>query len=99
MELAYQIKRPDLAIEAAKAANQKNMLMASGGFPVPCRSEFPVAHSFPPAFPLDTDHLSAALAAFNQRVGVKLRFDQLSNDEMRWVIQKAQQLSAARFGA
>jgi soluble lytic murein transglycosylase len=34
MELAYQIHRPDYAIEAAKAANQKNMLMASGGFPV-----------------------------------------------------------------
>ncbi len=34
MELAYQIRRPDYAIEAAKAANQKNMLMASGGFPV-----------------------------------------------------------------
>ena len=33
-ELAYQIKRPDLAIEAAKAANQKNMLLAAGGFPV-----------------------------------------------------------------
>lgn len=33
-ELAYQINRPDMAIEAAKAANQKNMLMASGGFPV-----------------------------------------------------------------
>ncbi|MDX2027121.1 MAG: lytic transglycosylase domain-containing protein [Alphaproteobacteria bacterium] len=34
MELAYQIKRPDLAIEAAKAANQKNMLIEAGGFPV-----------------------------------------------------------------
>ncbi|MGE3622360.1 MAG: transglycosylase SLT domain-containing protein [Bdellovibrionales bacterium] len=33
-ELAYQIKRPDLAIEAAKAANQKNILLAAGGFPV-----------------------------------------------------------------
>jgi len=33
-ELAYQIKRPDLAIEAAKAANQKNMLVAAGGFPL-----------------------------------------------------------------
>jgi len=33
-ELAYQIKRPDLAIEAVKAANQKNMLVAGGGFPV-----------------------------------------------------------------
>jgi soluble lytic murein transglycosylase len=33
-ELAYQLNRPDMAIEAAKAANQKNMLMASGGFPV-----------------------------------------------------------------
>ncbi len=33
-ELAYQIGRPDMAIEAAKAANQKNMLMASGGFPI-----------------------------------------------------------------
>ena len=46
-ELAYQIGRPDLAIEAAKAANQKNMLMASGGFPL-------LTHSLPqtpePAF-------------------------------------------------
>jgi len=33
-ELAYQLSRPDMAIEAAKAANQKNMLMASGGFPI-----------------------------------------------------------------
>jgi len=33
-ELAYQIKRPDYAIEAAKAANQKNMLVAAGGFPL-----------------------------------------------------------------
>jgi len=33
-ELAYEIKRPDYAIEAAKAANQKNMLVAAGGFPV-----------------------------------------------------------------
>lgn len=37
-ELAYQIGRPDLAIEAAKAANQKNMLMASGGFPILSKS-------------------------------------------------------------
>lgn len=34
MELAYRIKRPDFAIEAAKAANQKNMMVAAGGFPV-----------------------------------------------------------------
>ena len=33
-ELAYKIKRADYAIEAAKAANQKNMLVAAGGFPV-----------------------------------------------------------------
>lgn len=33
-ELAYEIKRPDLAIAAAKAANQKNMLVAAGGFPI-----------------------------------------------------------------
>jgi soluble lytic murein transglycosylase len=33
-ELAYHIDRPDFAIEAGKAANQKNMLMASGGFPL-----------------------------------------------------------------
>ncbi len=33
-ELAYRIKRPDLAIETVKAANQRNMLIASGGFPV-----------------------------------------------------------------
>jgi soluble lytic murein transglycosylase len=34
MELAYRIHRPDLAIEAAKAANQKNMLVGAGGFPL-----------------------------------------------------------------
>jgi soluble lytic murein transglycosylase len=33
-ELAYQIRRPDLAIEAAKTANQKNMMVSAGGFPV-----------------------------------------------------------------
>ena len=33
-ELAYKIRRADYAIEAAKAANQKNMLVAAGGFPV-----------------------------------------------------------------
>jgi soluble lytic murein transglycosylase len=33
-ELAYRIERPDFAIEAGKAATSKNMLMASGGFPL-----------------------------------------------------------------
>lgn len=33
-ELAYRIERPDFAIEAGKAATQKNMLMAAGGFPL-----------------------------------------------------------------
>jgi len=33
-ELAYRIERPDFAIEAGKAASQKNMLMAAGGFPL-----------------------------------------------------------------
>ncbi|MBV8060613.1 MAG: lytic transglycosylase domain-containing protein [Alphaproteobacteria bacterium] len=33
-EIAYRLERPDLAIEAAKNANQKNMLMTAGGFPV-----------------------------------------------------------------
>jgi len=33
-ELAYRVERPDLAIEAGKAASKKNMLMASGGFPL-----------------------------------------------------------------
>jgi soluble lytic murein transglycosylase len=33
-ELAYQIKRPDLAIMAAKAAAQKNILVAAGGYPL-----------------------------------------------------------------
>lgn len=33
-ELAYRLSRPDLAIEAAKAADQKNMLVAAGGFPL-----------------------------------------------------------------
>ncbi len=33
-ELAYRIDRPDLAIETAKTANQKNMLIAAGGYPL-----------------------------------------------------------------
>jgi len=33
-ELAYRIERPDFAVEAGKAANKKNMLMAAGGFPL-----------------------------------------------------------------
>jgi soluble lytic murein transglycosylase len=33
-ELAYRIDRPDLAIETAKAANQKNMMIAAGGYPL-----------------------------------------------------------------
>jgi soluble lytic murein transglycosylase len=33
-ELAYRIARPDLSVEAAKAANQKNILMAADGFPL-----------------------------------------------------------------
>jgi soluble lytic murein transglycosylase len=33
-ELAYRLERPDYAVEAGKAANQKNMLMAAGGFPL-----------------------------------------------------------------
>ena len=33
-ELAYRVDRPDLAIEAAKAANQKNFMVAAGGFPL-----------------------------------------------------------------
>ena len=37
-ELAYRIERPDFAIEAGKAASQKNILMASGGFPLLGRS-------------------------------------------------------------
>ncbi len=34
MELAYQLQRPDWAIMAAKAANQKNMIVGAGAFPV-----------------------------------------------------------------
>ena len=34
MELAGKIGRPDFTIEAAKAANQKNMMVSSGGFPL-----------------------------------------------------------------
>ncbi len=34
MELAYQLQRPDWAINAAKAAAQKNMLIGAGAFPV-----------------------------------------------------------------
>ncbi len=48
-ELAYQIRRPDLAIEAAKAANQKNFLVAAGGFPV---LDQPLPKAPEPAFTL-----------------------------------------------
>jgi soluble lytic murein transglycosylase len=48
-ELAYQIRRPDLAIEAAKAANQKNILVAAGGFPV---LDQPMPKAPEPAFTL-----------------------------------------------
>ena len=34
MELAYELQRPDWAINAAKAAAQKNMLVGAGSFPV-----------------------------------------------------------------
>jgi soluble lytic murein transglycosylase len=34
IEQAYRIQRPDLAIEAAKAANQKNFLIGAIGFPL-----------------------------------------------------------------
>jgi soluble lytic murein transglycosylase len=34
MELAYQLQRPDWAIQTAKAANQKNMLVEAAAFPV-----------------------------------------------------------------
>ena len=46
-ELAYRIDRPDYAVEAGKAANQKNMLMAAGGFPLLSRN---VPHPPDPAF-------------------------------------------------
>lgn len=34
LDLAYKLKRPDWAITAAKAANQKNMIMGAGAFPI-----------------------------------------------------------------
>jgi len=34
MELAYRLQRPDWAIMAAKAANQKNMVVGAGAFPI-----------------------------------------------------------------
>jgi len=34
MELAYELQRPDWAINSAKAAAQKNMLIGAGSFPV-----------------------------------------------------------------
>lgn len=46
-ELAYRIERPDFAIEAGKAANQKNLLMAAGGFPLLDRN---LPHPPDPAF-------------------------------------------------
>lgn len=33
-EIAYEIRRPDLAIETAKAAHQKNIVISAGGYPV-----------------------------------------------------------------
>lgn len=33
-ELAYKIERPDLAIETAKTANQKNFMITAGGYPI-----------------------------------------------------------------
>ena len=41
-ELAYRINRPDLAVEAGKAAHHKNMMMAAGGFPM-------LGHKLPPS--------------------------------------------------
>jgi soluble lytic murein transglycosylase len=46
-ELALQIEHPSLAIEAAKAANQKDMLIAANGFPLLNR---PVPRPPEPAF-------------------------------------------------
>lgn len=37
-ELAYRLEHPDYAIEAGKAASQKNMLMAAGSFPLLARN-------------------------------------------------------------
>ena len=34
LELAYQLKRPDWAVAAAKAASQKSMIMTGGAFPI-----------------------------------------------------------------
>lgn len=33
-EIAYELRRPDLAIETAKAAHQKNIVISAGGYPV-----------------------------------------------------------------
>ena len=34
LELAYQLQRPDWAVSAAKAANQKNFILTGGAYPV-----------------------------------------------------------------
>lgn len=47
MDVAYQLLRPDFAIETAKAANQKNILTASGGYPILSKS---IPHPPEPAF-------------------------------------------------
>ena len=46
-ELAYRIERPDYAIEAGKAANIKNIMIAAGGFPLLGRN---IPHPPDPAF-------------------------------------------------
>jgi len=47
MEVAYQLQRPDFAIETAKAAHQKNILTAEGGYPILTQS---LTHPPEPAF-------------------------------------------------
>ena len=46
-DVAYEMHRPDLAIETAKAAHQKNIVISSGGYPVLSK---PIPHPPEPAF-------------------------------------------------
>ncbi|NTU77277.1 MAG: lytic transglycosylase domain-containing protein [Alphaproteobacteria bacterium] len=63
MDLAYKLQRPDWAITAAKAANQKNIIVGSGAFPVLS------IHIPTPPDPAFTHALIRQESLFNSSVG------------------------------
>lgn len=65
---------------------------------MPCRSDFPVYHDFPPHFPKDTDYLVAALAEYNLARPIKLRFDQLNSQDMQCVLRRSQEMKGSGAG-